>query len=77
MEAKPEKPRKAKPRKANRIDHLAERTKLGLNQSQYWNPLGVTQSSGSRYESRISDPSEAVEKLAILRKQGVAIPELA
>lgn len=27
------------------------RLKLGLNQSQFWSPLGVTQSGGSRYES--------------------------
>lgn len=27
------------------------RYKLGLNQSQFWSRLGVTQSGGSRYES--------------------------
>lgn len=27
------------------------RKKLGLNQSDFWKPLGVTQSGGSRYES--------------------------
>lgn len=27
------------------------RKKLGLNQSEFWGPLGVTQSGGSRYES--------------------------
>ena len=27
------------------------RKKLNLNQSQFWAPLGVTQSGGSRYES--------------------------
>ncbi|MDR0587888.1 MAG: hypothetical protein LBG61_02785 [Burkholderiales bacterium] len=26
------------------------RQELGLNQSQFWTPLGVTQSGGSRYE---------------------------
>ena len=27
------------------------RVKLGMNQSQFWGKLGVTQSAGSRYES--------------------------
>lgn len=27
------------------------RHRLGLNQSDFWTPLGVTQSGGSRYES--------------------------
>lgn len=27
------------------------RRKLGLNQSDFWSPLGVSQSCGSRYES--------------------------
>ncbi len=27
------------------------RTKLGLNQAEFWNPLGVTQSCGSRLEN--------------------------
>jgi transcriptional regulator with XRE-family HTH domain len=26
------------------------RKRLGLNQSQFWNRLGITQSAGSRYE---------------------------
>jgi DNA-binding transcriptional regulator YiaG len=28
-----------------------QRKKLGLNQADFWRPLGVTQSGGSRYES--------------------------
>lgn len=27
------------------------RRKLGLNQADFWSPVGVTQSGGSRYES--------------------------
>jgi hypothetical protein len=27
------------------------RKKLGLNQTQFWNPIGITQSGGSRYEA--------------------------
>lgn len=29
----------------------AIRQKLGLNQQQFWSPIGVTQSGGSRYET--------------------------
>lgn len=32
-------------------DARAHRAKLGMNQSQFWSPLHVTQSGGSRYES--------------------------
>ena len=37
---------------------VALRQRLGLNQSDFWNQLGVTQSGGSRYESgrRIPEP---------------------
>ncbi|WP_240498748.1 helix-turn-helix domain-containing protein [Thauera propionica] len=38
------------------------RKTLGLNQSQFWSPLGVTQSGGSRYESGRSIP-KAVQML--------------
>ena len=30
---------------------LAMRKKANLNQSEFWSPIGVTQSGGSRYES--------------------------
>ena len=32
-------------------DYKTLRTKLRLNQTEFWNRLGVTQSGGSRYES--------------------------
>lgn len=35
---------------AESIQELRKK-KLGLNQSDFWKPLGVTQSGGSRYES--------------------------
>lgn len=38
--------------KANeKLDVREIRRKLGLNQSQFWSKIGVTQSGGSRYES--------------------------
>lgn len=33
------------------IDIREIRRKLGLNQSEFWSKLGITQSGGSRYES--------------------------
>lgn len=34
--------------------------KLGLNQSQFWQPFGVTQSGGSRYETNRNSPAPVV-----------------
>ena len=33
------------------FDARLERNKLHLNQAEFWGPLNVTQSGGSRYES--------------------------
>lgn len=41
----------AKKRKAKISDTTNERKALGLNQADYWERYGVTQSGGSRYES--------------------------
>lgn len=38
------------------------RKQLGLNQSDFWKPLGVTQSGGSRYEGGRNIP-QPVQKL--------------
>lgn len=48
--------------KANGIDVIATRQKLGINQLQFWGQIGVTQSGGSRYESGRKIPA-AVQKL--------------
>ena len=53
------------------------RRKLGLNQAQFWAPLGVTQSGGSRYESGRNLP-KPVAALLMLRETGkVSNQELA
>ena len=44
-------------------DYRKLRRKLDLNQSEFWNRLGVTQSGGSRYEAGRSVP-KAVAILA-------------
>jgi transcriptional regulator with XRE-family HTH domain len=39
------------------------RGSLGLNQSEFWIPLGVTQSGGSRYESGNRPIPKPIQKL--------------
>lgn len=47
------------------IDVREVRRKLGMNQSQFWSKIGVTQSGGSRYESgrNIPRPVQALLRL--------------
>ncbi len=52
------------------IKNIADyRRKLGLNQSAFWSPLGVTQSGGSRYESGRNLP-KPVALLVTLKDMG-------
>ena len=46
-------------------DIVSHRRKLGMNQSEFWRPLGVTQSGGSRYESGRALPKPVRTLLAI------------
>lgn len=48
-----------------KVDVREIRRKLGLNQSQFWSKIGVTQSGGSRYESgrNIPRPVQALLRL--------------
>lgn len=69
-------------------DYKTLRTKLRMNQTEFWSRVGITQSGGSRYEggrpapepTRIvvdlayGTPSAAIAKLAKLR--GVTVEEL-
>ena len=41
------------------------RNKVGMNQAEFWSPLGVTQSGGSRYESGRNIPAP-VQRLYFL-----------
>lgn len=50
-------------KKASQIK--AQRVKLGLNQSEFWNPIGVTQSGGSRYESGRTIPKTVTSLLGL------------
>lgn len=40
-----------------KMDTVAIRKKAGLNQTEFWGKVGVTQSGGSRYESGINEIS--------------------
>lgn len=73
---------------SKQTDYKTLRTKLRMNQTEFWSRIGVTQSSGSRYEggrqapepTRIvvdlayGTPAAAIAKLAKLR--GVTVEEL-
>jgi transcriptional regulator with XRE-family HTH domain len=52
------------------IDVREIRRKLGMNQSEFWSQLGVTQSGGSRYESgrNIPRPVQALLRLVHLEQ---------
>lgn len=69
-------------------DYKTLRTQLRMNQHEFWNRIGITQSGGSRYESgrnvpnttqtaidlAYGKPNQALAKLAELR--GVSVEEL-
>lgn len=73
---------------SKQTDYKTLRTKLRMNQTEFWSRIGVTQSSGSRYEggrqapepTRIvvdlayGTPAAAIAKLAKLR--GITVEEL-
>lgn len=73
---------------SKQTDYKTLRTKLRMNQTEFWSRIGVTQSCGSRYEggrkapepTRIvvdlayGTPAAAIAKLAKLR--GVTVEEL-
>lgn len=52
-------------RTTNTNKYLAVRTKLKLNQSDFWRRIGVTQSGGSRYETG-RNPGKPVQMLFAL-----------
>jgi transcriptional regulator with XRE-family HTH domain len=50
----------------DKLDPREIRTKLGLNQDQFWTKVGVTQSGGSRYESGRDMPKPVRELLRLV-----------
>ncbi len=47
------------------------RRRLGLNQSDFWGKIGVTQSGGSRYESGRNMPKPVRELLRLVHVEGI------
>lgn len=65
-------------KKPIQIDPVAARQRLGINQTQFWSRVGVTQSGGSRYESGRKIPRPVQKLLAIAygtEKQAEAMVE--
>ena len=59
-------------RNAPRIPNPGDiRRKLGLNQSEFWGKIGVTQSGGSRYESGRNMPRPVRELLRLVHIEGI------
>lgn len=65
--------------KTTAVDIRAVRRLAGLNQSDFWSRIGVTQSGGSRYESgrNIPKPVMKLIELTYLLTPGKAANELA
>lgn len=52
------------------------RRSLGLNQSEFWSRLGVTQSGGSRYESGRNMPKPVKELLRLVHVEKIDLNKI-
>ena len=52
------------------------RKKLKINQTEFWNQVGVTQSGGSRYESGRAIPNAVRELVRIVHIEGVPLKQI-
>ena len=59
-----------------KIDAREIRRKLGMNQSQFWSKIGVTQSGGSRYESGRSIPRPVQALLRLVHIEQIDIEKV-
>ena len=59
-----------------KIDVREVRRKLGMNQSQFWSKIGVTQSGGSRYESGRNIPKPVQALLRLVHVEQIDINRL-
>lgn len=50
---------------------VTTRKRLGLNQAEFWKPLGVTQSGGSRYESGRTIPAPTRKLIFLMHVVGI------
>ncbi|KLT73929.1 XRE family transcriptional regulator [Neisseria arctica] len=59
------------------IENIREiRTKLGLNQMDFWSRIGVTQSGGSRYESGRNMPKPVRELLRLVHIEKIDLAKV-
>ncbi|MEY3202046.1 MAG: hypothetical protein RIR70_1596 [Pseudomonadota bacterium] len=59
-----------------KMDVKEIRSKLGMNQSEFWSKIGVTQSGGSRYESGRNIPRPVQALLRLVHIEHVDISKL-
>jgi transcriptional regulator with XRE-family HTH domain len=52
------------------------RQNLGLNQDEFWQKIGVTQSGGSRYEAGRDMPRPVAELLRLVHVEGVDLTSI-
>ena len=60
----------------DKIDVREIRRKLGMNQSQFWSKIGVTQSGGSRYESGRNIPRPVLALLRLVHIEQIDISKI-
>lgn len=58
------------------LDVREIRRKLGLNQSEFWSEIGVTQSGGSRYESGRDIPRPVQALLRLVHVERIDIDKI-
>lgn len=58
------------------LDVREIRRKLGLNQSEFWSQIGVTQSGGSRYESGRDIPRPVQALLRLVHVERIDIDKI-
>lgn len=58
------------------LDPRAIRWALGMTQVEFWTGIGVTQSSGSRYESGYAMPRPTGELLRLVYIEGMDVSQL-
>ena len=61
---------------SEKIDARAIRSRMGLNQQQFWAKLGVTQSGGSRYESGRNMPRPVQQLLRLVHVEQIDIQKI-
>lgn len=63
-------------KQTEKIDAREIRRKLGMNQSQFWSKIGVTQSGGSRYESGRNMPRPVQTLLRLVHVEQVDLAKI-